>query len=84
MRIRIAFVLSQAVREIQRSVLEGWLNLRGRELEHFVKEVCGWKIEGNDIKVPPNKDNKAEGTVVRENVKFDRKYSSTIMEREGY
>ena len=73
MRVRIAVVLSSACREIQRSVLEGWLNLRGKDFEHFVQEVCGWAIDGSNIQVPLNKDNKAEGTVIRENVNFDRK-----------
>jgi translation initiation factor 3 subunit K len=36
--------------------------------------VCGWNIDGAKIKVPINKDNEAKGTVVRENVKFDRKF----------
>ncbi|KAF2093194.1 ARM repeat-containing protein [Rhizodiscina lignyota] len=72
MRVRIAVVLSSAIREIQRPVLEGWLNLHGKEFEHFIKDVCEWKIEGDNVQVPLNKDNKAEGTVVRENVKFDQ------------
>ncbi len=73
MRVRIAVTVSQAVREVERGVLEGWLNQGGAEFEKFVKEVCGWEIQGKVVKVPSNKENKAEGTVIRENVKFDRK-----------
>lgn len=73
MRVRIAATVSQAIREVDRSILEGWLNLQGREFEHFVGTVCGWNVDDNKIKVPINKDNEAKGTVVRENVKFDRK-----------
>ncbi|KAI9794676.1 MAG: hypothetical protein M1835_006490 [Candelina submexicana] len=72
MRVRIAVTISQAVREVERGVLEGWLNQGGAEFEKFVKEVCGWEIQGKTVKVPSNKENKAEGTVIRENVKFDR------------
>lgn len=73
MRVRIAATVSQAVREVDRSILESWLNLQGSEFEHFVGSVCGWNVDGAKIKVPINKDNEAKGTVVRENVKFDRK-----------
>jgi translation initiation factor 3 subunit K len=74
MRVRIAATVSQAVREVDKSILESWLNLDGSDFEHFVGSVCGWTIEGAKIKVPMNKDNEAKGTVVRENVKFDRKW----------
>jgi len=74
MRVRIAATVSQAVREVDRSILESWLNLDGGDFEHFVGSVCGWNLDGAKIKVPINKDNEAKGTVVRENVKFDRKY----------
>lgn len=72
MRVRIAAVVSQAVREVQRSVAEGWLELKGEAFERFIG-VCGWTIEGDAVRVPVNKENEAKGTVVRENVKFDRK-----------
>ena len=75
MRVRIAAVVSQAVREVSRTTLEGWLNLRGPTFEHFIGEVCGWTVEGEVVKVPLNKENEAKGTVVRENVKFDREFS---------
>ena len=74
MRVRIAVTVSQAVREVERSILESWLNLHGGEFEHFVGTVCGWEIDGRKIRVPLNKENEAKGTVVRENVKFDRKF----------
>ena len=73
MRVRIAATVSQAVREVDRSILESWLNLSGSEFDHFVGSVCGWNVDGAKVKVPINKDNEAKGTVVRENVKFDRK-----------
>ncbi|PVI07006.1 ARM repeat-containing protein [Periconia macrospinosa] len=72
MRVRIAATVSQAVREVERSILESWLNCQGKEFEHFVGTVCGWNVDGDKIKIPINKDNEAKGTVVRENVKFDQ------------
>ena len=74
MRVRIAVVVSQAVREIERERLESWLQLKGKEFEHFIGEVCGWKIEGKSVVVPLNKENEAKGVIVRENVKFDRMF----------
>ena len=71
--MRIAATVSQALRQDDRSILESWLNLSGSEFDHFVGSVCGWNVDGAKVKVPINKDNEAKGTVVRENVKFDRK-----------
>ncbi|KAI9747245.1 MAG: hypothetical protein M1815_004391 [Lichina confinis] len=71
-RVRIAGCVGQAVREIDRHVLEEWLNLQGKEFDRFVSEVCEWAIDGDVIKVPLNKENEAKGTVIRENVKFDQ------------
>lgn len=71
-RIRIALNISQSVREIERGVLESWMGLQGAALEKFVREVCGWEMDGSTVKVPLNKENEAKGTVVRENVKIDQ------------
>lgn len=73
-RVRIAVQVSQAIREVDKGVLQSWFNLQGREFGKFVEEVCGWAIEGDVVKIPLNKENEARGTVVRENVKFDRKF----------
>lgn len=72
MRIRIAVVVSQCMQEVGRDVLEGWLNVSGQKFEHFVKDVCGWTIEGEKVKVPLNKENEARSVVQRETVKFDQ------------
>jgi translation initiation factor 3 subunit K len=82
MRVRIAATVSQAVRVVARNILESWLNLQGNEFEHFVGTVCGWEIDGAKIKIPTNKDNEAKGTVVRENVKFDRKCRSELRRQD--
>lgn len=79
MRVRIAVGVSQTCREVERGVLEGWLALAGREFERFVGEVCGWGVDetegaGGVVRVPVNKENEAKGTVVRENVQFNRKF----------
>ncbi|KIW02905.1 eukaryotic translation initiation factor 3 subunit K [Verruconis gallopava] len=72
MRIQIAVEVGKCVREIQRNVLEDWLNLKGSEFDNFMSKVCGWEVNGATVKVPLNKENEAKGTVVRENVKFDQ------------
>ena len=71
-RIRIALTVSQSVREIDHAVLESWMGLQGAVLDKFVREVCGWDMEGSTVKVPLNKENEAKGTIVRENVKMDQ------------
>ncbi|KAI7266003.1 Eukaryotic translation initiation factor 3 subunit [Hortaea werneckii] len=72
LRVRIAVVVSQCMQEVQRSILEGWLNLQGAKFDNFVREVCGWKIEGEKVVIPLNKENEARSSVVRENVKFEQ------------
>ena len=85
MRVRIAVTVGQSCREVDRRVLEGWLALQGHELEKFVTEICGWGIDdtvgeqGGVVVIPVNKENEAKGTVVRENVKFDRKFSAAYL-----
>ena len=72
MRVRIAVAVGQCCREVEREVLEGWLNLSAGEFERFVGEVCGWGINGQTVRVPINKENEAKGTVIREEVRFDQ------------
>lgn len=74
-RVRIAMATAQAAREIQREVLEDWLNASGQDFENFVRNVCGWEIKEDRVIIPVNADNEARTTVVRENVKFDRKWT---------
>jgi translation initiation factor 3 subunit K len=71
-RIRIALTIAQSVREIERSVLESWLGMQGEAFNKFVHDVCQWKIDGTVVQVPPNKENEAKGTIVRENVKMEQ------------
>lgn len=77
--MRIAVTVGQGMRVVERGVLETWLNLQGDQFEHFVGEVCGWGVDdtgakgkGAVVRIPVNKENEAKGTVVRENVHFDR------------
>ena len=76
-RVRIAVTVGQSMREVQREVLEGWLNFKGKEFEKFVGDVCGWGIDNSEggkgvVRVPVNKENEAKGTIVRENVKMEQ------------
>jgi len=70
-RLRIVVAVSQTWREMQKDVLEEWLNLGGSEFGHLMS-VVGFKIEGDLVKIPLNKENEAKGTVIREVVKVDQ------------
>lgn len=70
--MRMAVVISQSMQSVDKALLEAWLNVKEDSFDHFVKEVCGWTAEGDVVTIPLNKENEARGTVVRENVKFDR------------
>lgn len=72
MRVRIAVVVSQCMQEVQRGVLESWLNVRGSKFDNFVTTVCGWKMNGATVEIPLNQENEARGTVVKEDVKFEQ------------
>lgn len=75
MRVRIAVCVGQGCREVERGVLQGWLGLKGEAFEGFVGGVCGWGIDGGVVRVPVNRENEAKGTVVREEVRFERECS---------
>jgi translation initiation factor 3 subunit K len=77
MRQRMAVVISQTMQSVERAVLESWLNLTGEAFDGYVKNVQGWSVDGSFVTIPLNKENEARGTVVRENVKFDRKFIQT-------
>ena len=80
MRIRIAVTVGQTCREVERSVLEGWLQLKGADFEKFIFDICDWSLEaargpkGGMVVIPVNKENEAKSSVARENVSFDRKF----------
>jgi len=71
-RIRIAQTISQSVREIDRQVFESWMGLTGDAFDKFIRDVCGWTIDGKVVKIPLNKENEAKGSIVSENVKIEQ------------
>lgn len=71
-RIRIAQTISQSVREIDRQVFESWMGTTGDAFDKFIRDVCGWTIDGTVVKIPLNKENEAKGSVVSENVKIEQ------------
>jgi translation initiation factor 3 subunit K len=76
MRLRIVVAVGQAWRAVQRSVLQEWLNLEGREFDHLMG-VVGFEVQGDVVKIPLNKENAVKSSVLRENVKFDRRSAFT-------
>ncbi|KAJ5493034.1 Eukaryotic translation initiation factor 3 subunit K [Penicillium diatomitis] len=71
-RIRIAVEVGKAFRSVKAEALEQWLDLRSRDaLSKFVADVCSWKIEGDVVRVPTNKENEARSEVKSERVGVD-------------
>lgn len=71
-RLHIAQIISEAFREVQVSILEGWLGLEGNEAaEKYVVETCGWKVEGDKVLVPRNAENEAQKAEIREDVNVE-------------
>ncbi|BFZ59226.1 Golgi transport complex subunit 3 [Saitoella coloradoensis] len=68
----VARTTAQASRVVSKSVLGSWTNLKGDELENWAKDVCGWTVEGEEVKIPVNKDNEAKPTVAMENIKLEQ------------
>ncbi|TGZ83330.1 ARM repeat-containing protein [Ascodesmis nigricans] len=71
MRDMIALQTGAVAREIRTEVVSGWLNLGEEELKAF-GERLGWKVEGDVVKLPLNRENEAKTTVFRENVTFNQ------------
>lgn len=44
----------------------------GDAFDKFIRDVCGWTIDGTVVKIPLNKENEAKGSVVSENVKIEQ------------
>jgi translation initiation factor 3 subunit K len=71
-RLRIAQLISQAYRELQSSVLEGWLGLNGDDEVKAYAVECGWKVdEAGIVQIPKNAENEAKKAEIREDVTVD-------------
>ncbi|OTB03169.1 hypothetical protein M426DRAFT_321963 [Hypoxylon sp. CI-4A] len=70
-RVRIATLVGHAYRELELPVLEQWLGLEGQAALTFVAETAGWKVEGSLVRIPPNPENEAKKSEVREDVNVD-------------
>lgn len=70
-RIRIAGEVGKAYREVDLSVLSGWLDLRGEQLNKFVQTACGWSVAGDKVKIPSNTENEAKSEIKSERVSVD-------------
>jgi len=75
MRDAIALQTSMIAREVKKDSAQGWLNVSEDNLAEVVARY-GWSLEDDVVKVPLNKENEAKTTVFRENVSFDRRFSS--------
>ncbi|KAG5463050.1 MAG: armadillo-type protein, partial [Olpidium bornovanus] len=75
--IREARAVSMTCQSIRRRRLEEYINLSGAGFDTFLSEQ-GWKLEGDLVQIPINKDNEAKTTVLSENIKFERYSASNI------
>ncbi|RMD42103.1 hypothetical protein DV735_g3037, partial [Chaetothyriales sp. CBS 134920] len=67
-RIRIAGEVGKTFREIDLSVLSGWLNLRSDALVKFCQTACGWRVSGEKVEIPANAENEAKSEIKGERV----------------
>jgi translation initiation factor 3 subunit K len=72
MRDAIAVQTTMVAREVNREVIQGWLNVPVTEDLPSIVERYGWTIDGDIVKIPTNKENEAKTTVFREIVTFNR------------
>ncbi|KAI9902058.1 hypothetical protein N3K66_003875 [Trichothecium roseum] len=71
-RHRIALLISQSSREVKLAHLEAWLGLSSDQTASFIKDVAGWSIEGENVKIPANPENEAKKAEIREDVNVDQ------------
>ncbi|KLO16985.1 ARM repeat-containing protein [Schizopora paradoxa] len=60
-----------AFKKISVERLSTYLDLPAAEVATYVEKL-DWKVEGQDVIIPPNQENHIEATVVRENVQFSQ------------
>lgn len=70
-RIRIAGEVGKTFREIDLSVLSGWLNLRSDSLVKFCQTACGWQVADQKVSIPANAENEAKSEIKGERVEVD-------------
>ena len=70
-RIRIAGEVGKTFRQIDLSVLSGWLDLRGEALNKFAQTACGWRVNGTQVDIPANAENEAKSEIKGERVGVD-------------
>jgi translation initiation factor 3 subunit K len=70
-RIRIAGEVGKTFREIELTVLSGWLDLRADTLVKFCQTACGWQVSGQTVDIPANAENEAKSEIKGERVGVD-------------
>lgn len=79
-RKSIARSIANTFRSLQTQRAERWLGFTGEQaggLESFAKEVMGWSIEGDSVRIPSNEANDPKSTVQSETVDLSRESVST-------
>ena len=60
--------MGKTFRQIEAAVLSSWLDLRGDALAKFCEKACGWRVDGQEVAIPPNAENEAKSEVKGERV----------------
>lgn len=71
-RIRIAGEVGKTFRSVDLDVLSTWLDLRGEALSKFAQTACGWKVDGQEVRIPSNSENEAKSEVKGERVSVEQ------------
>lgn len=70
-RISITRAVDISSQAIHKDVFRSWLNLSDNKFADYVKEL-GWKVEGETVVVPPNKENEAKPATTTESIKIEQ------------
>lgn len=72
LRLSIAKTVEISSKQITVSVFQEWCNLSENKFTKWVEDTLGWKIAGNSVIVPMNKDNETKMVVTNETVRFEQ------------
>lgn len=83
-RKSIARSVADTFKSLNRAKAEEWLGFteeetsKGEGLDKFVKDVLGWSLEGDLVKIPSNEANDPKSTVQSETVDLSREYAALL------
>ncbi|KAG5356008.1 Eukaryotic translation initiation factor 3 subunit K [Yarrowia sp. B02] len=70
-RMSITRAVDISSQAIHKDVFRSWLNLSDNKFADYVQEL-GWKVEGETVEVPANKENEAKPATSNESIKIEQ------------